>query len=231
MRRNGRSGRFRPAGSLHVRRARLVCAARGWVGECLCCWDCLSGDRGALAVLILVYDGLLKTTLAGPIAMGGCRLLNVLLGASGAALASWESPQIGIAVAMGVYVAGITWFARREAVTSTRSQLVGTAIVIHCGILLLLVALLFASESSSIWPAWLLCFSCLIVAFIEYRLAPAIREPTPSNVQGGVKQMLLAIVLLDATMVYGASGNAVIAIATALLIVPAATLGRFIFIT
>ena len=71
----------------------------------------------------------------------------------------------------------------------------------------------------------------LIVAFIEYRLAPAIRDPTPSNVQGGVKQMLLAIVLLDATMIYGASGNAVIAIATALLIVPAATLGRFIFIT
>jgi len=38
-------------------------------------------------------------------------------------------------------------------------------------------------------------------------------------------------VLLDATMVYWASGDAMIALGTALLIVPAATLGRFIFIT
>jgi 4-hydroxybenzoate polyprenyltransferase len=184
----------------------------------------------ALAGLILAYDGVLKTTPAGPVAMGGCRSLNVLLGASGAALTDWKSPQIGMAVAMGVYVAGITWFARREAVTSSRSQLVGAAIVIHSGILLLL-AVLFASGSYSNLAGLAAVLLVLIVAFIEYRLAPAVRAPTPSNVQAGVKQMLLAIVLLDATMIYGASGNALIAIATALLIVPAATLGRFIFIT
>ena len=51
------------------------------------------------------------------------------------------------------------------------------------------------------------------------------------KVQAGVKQMLLAIVLLDATLVYWASGDALLAFCTALLIVPATTLGRFIFIT
>jgi 4-hydroxybenzoate polyprenyltransferase len=35
-----------------------------------------------LSLTILLYDGWLKRTWAGPIAMGGCRFLNVLLGLS-----------------------------------------------------------------------------------------------------------------------------------------------------
>ncbi len=37
-----------------------------------------------LAVLILLYNGLLKRTPLGPVALGGCRFLNVLLGMSAA---------------------------------------------------------------------------------------------------------------------------------------------------
>jgi 4-hydroxybenzoate polyprenyltransferase len=189
------------------------------------------GIACGLTILILAYDGLLKSTPLGPVAMGGCRTLNVLLGASGTAAMLWNGPQVWIAAAMGLYVAGITWFARREAVTSSRSQLVGAAMLVHCGILSLLVTMLrFSGQatSQSIGAALLLA---LVVAFIDFRLAPAVRNPTPSNVQRGVKQMLLAIVLLDATMVFWASGDIVIAFGTALLIIPAATLGRFIFIT
>jgi 4-hydroxybenzoate polyprenyltransferase len=221
------SGRIVPRAALALGSALLIaglasaCAA-GTVSAAI---------AGALAVLILVYDGALKSTPAGPVAMGGCRALNVLLGASGAALAFWKSPQIGIAAAMGLYVAGITWFARREAVTSSRSQLMGAAIVIHSGILFLLLLLLFSGGSPSHLDSQAALLLALAVAFIDFRLAPALKEPTPSKVQAGVKQMLLAIVLLDATMVYWASGDAMIALGTALLIVPAATLGRFIFIT
>jgi 4-hydroxybenzoate polyprenyltransferase len=186
---------------------------------------------GALAGLVLAYDGALKSTPAGPVAMGGCRALNVLLGASGAALAFWKSPQVGIAAAMGLYVAGITWFARREAVMSSRSQLVGATIVIHSGILFLLLFLPISGWPPSYRAGQAALLLVLAVAFIDFRLAPAVKDPTPSKVQAGVKQMLLAIALLDATMVYWASGDAMTAIGTALLIVPAATLGRFIFIT
>ncbi|MEX2285469.1 MAG: UbiA family prenyltransferase, partial [Planctomycetaceae bacterium] len=35
----------------------------------------------ALALCVLAYDGLLKSTPLGPLAMGGCRFLNVMLGA------------------------------------------------------------------------------------------------------------------------------------------------------
>jgi len=41
----------------------------------------------------------------------------------------------------------------------------------------------------------------------------------------------LSIVLLDATMVYWRTGNPALAGVTAALVVPAATLGRWIFIT
>jgi 4-hydroxybenzoate polyprenyltransferase len=185
----------------------------------------------ALAILILAYDGLLKSTPAGPIAMGGCRTLNVLLGASGAGAPFSETSLMCVAAAMGVYVAGVTWFARREAVTSSRSQLVGAGIVIHCAILFLLSLPLLSGWFSSYQNGQAVLLLVLVVAFIDIRLAPAVGNPTPTNVQAGVKQMLLAIVLLDAAMVYWASGNAMLAVGTALLIVPAATLGRFIFIT
>ena len=196
---------------------------------------CLAGMAAALiavllVVLILAYDGVLKATPVGPVAMGGCRLLNVLLGASGAVLPTWKSPQLGVAIAMGIYVAGITWFARREAVTSSRTQLIGAAIMVHGGILLLLALLLAGGPgSSAVYLAALLLL--IVVAFVDYRVVPALTEPTPAKVQAGVKQMLLGIVLFDATMVYWATGSAGLALGTALLIVPAATLGRFIFIT
>ena len=188
-----------------------------------------SAVAAALAILILAYDGVLKATPVGPVAMGGCRLLNVLLGASAAADSIWKGPQIGVAVAMGIYVAGITWFARREAVTSSRIQLIGAAVVIHSGILLLLALLFVGGPVSSV--EILAALVLLLVAFVDFRLAPAVKDPTPAKVQAGVKQMLLAIVLFDATMIYWATGSPWLALGTALLIVPAATLGRFIFIT
>jgi 4-hydroxybenzoate polyprenyltransferase len=220
------SGRISPRAALALGScllaAGLVCASAAGVVS--------AAIAVGLAVMILAYDGFLKTTPAGPVAMGSCRLLNLLLGASSAALSFWKSPQVGIAVAMGIYVAGITWFARREAVTSSRSQLVGAALVIHCGILLLLT-LLFAGQSTLSLESQAALLLVLGIAFVDFRVVPAVTEPTPPKVQAAVKQMLLAIILFDATMVYWATGSPWLGLGTALLIVPAATLGRFIFIT
>ena len=155
--------------------------------------------------------------------MGGCRLLNVLLGASGAVVSDWKSPQIAVAVAMGIYVAGITWFARQEAVRSSRSQLMGATLVIHGGIVVLLI-LLRAGWSSSEFEGRAAFALLVVTALIDIRLARALSEPTSDRVQAAVKRLLLAIVLFDATMIYGFTGNATLACGTALLIVPAATL-------
>jgi 4-hydroxybenzoate polyprenyltransferase len=184
----------------------------------------------ALTVLILAYDGFLKKTVAGPVAMGGCRMLNILLGASGAELFVWKSTPVAVAAAMGIYVAGITWFARQEAVRSARTQLVAASLVIHGGIALLFV-LLVGSHSRGEIVGLSAAALAVVTGLIEIRLVPALRDPTPQRVQAAVKRLLLAIVLFDATMVYWATGNPTLACGTALLVVPAATLGRWIFIT
>jgi 4-hydroxybenzoate polyprenyltransferase len=195
-----------------------------------------AGDRalamaGLLVVLILAYDGLLKQTVLGPVAMGSCRVLNVLLGASGATLSSWADPALAVALAMGIYVAGITWFARQEAGSSSRAHLTGAALVIHAGIAALLAAVLIGRESSDVDRGLPISLLAAIMAFVDVRLTAAIRQPAGANVQAAVKRLLLAIILFDATMTYWASGNALVACGTLLLIVPAATLGRWIFIT
>ena len=68
----------------------------------------------SLAVTIVMYNGGLKATWAGPLAMGWCRALNVLLGAS---LAGDKFSAAGwvFAAAVGTYTVGLTVLARNEA--------------------------------------------------------------------------------------------------------------------
>ncbi len=67
-----------------------------------------------LAIAIVLYDSGLKNTWAGPLTMGWCRLLNVLLGASIAA-DRWGSRGIWwFAIGVGVYTVGITQLAKHE---------------------------------------------------------------------------------------------------------------------
>ncbi|MDZ4659620.1 MAG: UbiA family prenyltransferase [Bythopirellula sp.] len=71
----------------------------------------------ALAATIVGYNVGVKSTRFGPLAMGGCRLMNVLLGASvGANLATFtENPIAWVyAAVIGLYTMGITILARRE---------------------------------------------------------------------------------------------------------------------
>ena len=77
-----------------------------------------------LAAVVILYDALLKSTLLGPLGMGTCRFLNVILGAScsGCWELVWANPQLTIAAALGVYVFGVTWFARNEAGNSSRGD-------------------------------------------------------------------------------------------------------------
>lgn len=88
----------------------------------------------ALAATIRLYDSPLKATALGPILMGGCRALNLLLGVTllGSGLwteAGWWERWPAVlwsAGAYALYIAGITWAARHEARTqSSRLDLVG----------------------------------------------------------------------------------------------------------
>jgi 4-hydroxybenzoate polyprenyltransferase len=186
-----------------------------------------------LAIAILAYDAVLKRTPLGPLGMGFCRFLNVMLGASDF---TWHQqgsfiarPHLVCAIGLGVYIVGVTWFARTEAKQSSRSQLIGALGVLNAGIGVL-VWLIFDWEGVAERQVVLFLLA-LIVASLNVRAWAAVRDPSPQRVQLIIKLMLLNYVMLDAALVYWHTGNGLLAFATACLVVPAMLLSRFIAMT
>ncbi|QDT39445.1 prenyltransferase [Stratiformator vulcanicus] len=194
-----------------------------------------------IAGAVFAYDGLLKETFVGPGAMGLCRLLNVLLGAAavgmgttGDVLPMHLMPAIIYAAVMGVYIGGVTWFARTESQQSGRIELIGAAIIIN-GAILLFAAALGGAFSAEWFPdvgpvRALICYAALAFS-LNMRIGRAVKEPTPRHVQTAVRVLLLTVIVLDAAAVYAASGNVVAAGITAALIVPTVALARRMAVT
>jgi 4-hydroxybenzoate polyprenyltransferase len=176
-----------------------------------------------LVVAIVAYDRWLKHTPVGPLGMGACRLLNVLLGMSTLA-GDWEPLHYGIASSMGLYIVGVTWLARTEAEeTSQRMPLLAAASVMTAAIVLL--ALRTADLPFAVEPLWWL----VIGGSVVYRALWAAAEPESSHVQRAVKHGILSIVVLDALVALSACGQPATAIM--LLLLPAVMLGRWIYST
>ena len=62
---------------------------------------------------VFLYDAWLKHTVIGPLGMGMCRFLNVLLGFTPKASLLW-SCGLYLAFVVGLYIVGVTWLARTE---------------------------------------------------------------------------------------------------------------------
>jgi 4-hydroxybenzoate polyprenyltransferase len=196
-----------------------------------------------LVVAILSYDSFLKRTPLGPLAMGSCRFLNVLLGASDQRF--WMAsgllvrPQIAAAIGLGIYIVGVTIFARSEAKTSRRWQLGLAQLVFNAGIAVLVG--LICSWPVSSWPPRgngpVAVAMLVVIAFtLNRRSVAAIIDPSPATVQTTIKLMLLSYVMLDATLVfwkmsesgpYG-TGHALV---TSALVIPALLLSKIIPMT
>ena len=184
-----------------------------------------------IVVGILGYDGFLKKTPAGPIVMGGCRFLNVLLGASAVESFAdvWAAPQMYVAGGLGIYITGVTWFGRTEAKRSNRFQLAGAMTVVNLGLAaIVLFVTVWETEQTSLNVLLILA---VIVLTINRRLTNALRNPQPQPVQNAIKMMLYSLVMLDATLVLFSTGNMIYAALTAGLVIPAMILGRWIFVT
>jgi len=189
----------------------------------------------SVALLAWGYDAWLKRTPLGPLAMGGCRTLNVLLGMSLAE--SWSPPLLLIAGALGVYVAGITWFARKEAAVSRRIQLGGATLVMATGLGAL--AALPWVDAQSAGPTVALATSAaerypLLIAVLAFlilrRCFLAVLDPVPPRVQAAVKQAIFSLVVLDAAVTLAACGP-LWATAVIVLLAPTLLLGRWLYAT
>ena len=189
-----------------------------------------------LTACIFLYDGGLKKTILGPLAMGGCRFLNILLG--GSAHADWSKltdvssmtslpPLLWIAGGMCVYIAGVTLFAREEAGESRRGPLLGGLLVIDVGLLIFLAWLVYVPE---VRPGFPLALG-VVMYTINRRLADAITSPSPAKVQLAVRVMLLSIIMIDAILLSAWTENITLGLSVAALLIPALTVGRWIYVT
>ena len=184
----------------------------------------------ALAFAILLYDGWLKHTRAGPIMMGACRFFNVLLGLS---VASQPTGSWGVALALvvGVYIIGVTWFARTEAhISNQRMLLIGAAFMLS-GLLLALTVPPLA-QRAGLTPSTAFLYPYLLVIFGYYvgsAVVRAVRYPVPLRVQAAVKRAILGLVVLDAILATGMAGLG--GLVLLLLLLPAHFLGRWVYST
>jgi hypothetical protein len=73
----------------------------------------------------------------------------------------------------------------------------------------------------------------IIALVIDRRIAAAVADPAPHNVQAAVKVMLLSIITLDAAIIYFKLGSegALYAAATALLLIPSLVIARWLYVT
>jgi 4-hydroxybenzoate polyprenyltransferase len=172
--------------------------------------------------------------------MGSCRLLNVLLGMSlhqenGVVL--FSATHWWIAVCIGLFVAGLTWFARTEQTRSARPSLIAAAGVMLASIvaLALLPQAVFSEVPGMELPepdavsraSRFLAILVVMLLPLAMRVCGAIASPGPANVQRAVVAGLMAMILIDASVCY-LFGHTTFGFTVALLIIPGAILGRWI---
>lgn len=185
------------------------------------------GIASLLIVAILMYDCVLKRTWAGPLGMGLCRFLNVELGLSAVPRAVPLELVFHLSGVVGVYIVGVTWFARTEESTSQRRQLVLAALVMLVAVLGGLVLPIHFTDRAAPWY-----FPYLVAGFlflIGVPLVRAIQRPDSKRVQAAVKRCILGLVVLDAilaTAFVGWSGLLIL-----LLLPPALWLGKWVYST
>lgn len=179
----------------------------------------------SLAFMILLYDAWLKKTPVGPIAMGGCRALNILLGLSGGSV----SPEVAthLAATIGIYIVGVTAFARTEERTSRRGPLIRAWFTILLGMLLGLSVPTHLPEGSA--PPYTIYLLIAWACWVNSHLIQAVDVPKPIMVQTAVKQCILGLIVFDAilaTMFVGWPGLLIV-----LLLLPARWLGQWVYST
>ena len=162
----------------------------------------VSGTLAAsIASCAVLYDAWGKhRPVFGPINMGTCRGLNLLLGVSAApafVAERWYLALIPIA-----YIAAITAISRGEVHGGARR----TSLLA----LILLALVLAALPLLALTPGFLLLPLAPFLAFFGWRVVPpfwrAYREPSPDRLRGAVKAGVLSLIVLDAALAAGYAG-------------------------
>lgn len=159
----------------------------------------LSGITALILTLaIVLYDGYSKKSdFLGPLNMGVCRGLNLLMGISiFGVLVHWEYTVIPI-----VYIAAITLISRGEVHGDNKSHIVFSALLYA----LVLAAVCFFHYNNDGNTLEAIPFILIFGILIYKPLFSAYQDNSPKNIKKAVISGVLSIVLLDAAIAVGFS--------------------------
>ncbi len=200
------------------------------------------GIAAGLSMAILAYDALWKRTWLGPVNMGLCRALNVLLGMSVPAAytgSGWgfDPAQLVVVIGLGTYVAGITLFARNEALVTSRANLYLGILVMVLGLGILAAFPRFPPfvegnrRLSFAWRgAWPLTVLVLGLSIIRPCVVAAV-QGSPPRVQTAVKHCILSLIVLDAAVAMAVDRTMIGPLLVLSLLVPFLAFGRVVYST
>ncbi|MEO0531862.1 MAG: UbiA family prenyltransferase [Planctomycetota bacterium] len=170
-----------------------------------------SGFTAATGLLliasIVAYNSRYKNTVAGPLLMGACRFLNVHLGISASThpaptpdldktpielVDAWQA-----ALLVGVYVLGVTWFARDERTAKSRWKLAAACAVCVSSLVLGATSMFRLTDVTP--TAWWITWTAAGL-FATRGMAAAILQPTPKNIGRGVGIAIQGLAVIDATL-------------------------------
>ena len=233
-----RPNRPLPSGRVSIRLARWMGGLGLLIGPGLAI---LSGSPNSgvvasfLAVCILAYDAGAKRLWIGPVAMGSCRGLNLLLGFSHASQLGGPIAW-GAVTAYGLYVAGITVVSRSETQGENRRGLITGLSLMNLALLLLAGASMahdrFPSPAPGrpLIPLEGLLVLGLVGVVLNLAATNAIQQRTPLSYQKTVKTGILSLVWLNVGLVAAVRGIEPAAIVAAFWF-PAFFLGRWLYST
>ena len=238
--REERPGRPLPSGQIGVRTAAAAGNILMAVGSAAACaaafaaqspWPALVG--ALLTAAVWTYNRHAKATSLGPAVMGSCRALNWLLGMT-AAGGPYLPHQWLLPIGMGVYVMGITVYARDEAEESRGETLAAGTLIMLVGLATAGLSPWLAARAgeAGVWLTgakltnWLVLWG-MLTASVLLRAVLCIIYPTSGRVQQAVGNAIMAIITLDAILVLATCGEPW-SIVVLLLLVPFLVGRRFV---
>jgi 4-hydroxybenzoate polyprenyltransferase len=189
-------------------------------------WSPLSGMvAAATAVAALIYDSIGKHySVLGPLNMGLCRALNLLLGVTaGGQIAAHHWLLAGIPLC---YIAAITSLSRGEVKGGTRAA----AIVSGFWLAAAVIFFLAVAISQGLRAVWCVPFVAGLLFRIFGPFRNAFQSLTSAAIRGAVKTGILSLILLDASLAAVFAGPWY-AVAVLLLYVPAILLAKLFAVT
>ena len=168
-----------------------------------------------LAIAIVAYDSSLKAKPIGPLLMGLCRGLNLLLGVSLGVCFRWPAELDWFCIIFATaghvsFVAGITLAARREGIMQQSPvRLMASWFVSLFGVLMIALCSLWSVgrelrlDPNTLFP---LLVGLLMLPWLR-RAIVSIHMPGVGTLVPAIKQAILTIIFLDAALALQYGGN------------------------